>query len=76
MSEKAERIGNLRAALLMSNSRLRDAYADYEALLYAAITGDGLDEIRQNQYLQALVRQIEVRKSMPPPLKFPRGKPA
>jgi hypothetical protein len=65
-------VGSLRDALKLSNLRLREAWVDYEILLCAAMTGKGLQEIRDNQYLQAIVRQAEARKSMPPPLKFPR----
>ena len=64
MSKKS--VTALEHALFMASIRLRESYQDYEEILVAAITGDGLEELRANSIHQSTVRRIIARRDMAP----------
>jgi hypothetical protein len=59
-----ESVAELKRVLELCHEQLRYAHEDYERLLIIAMTGEGLEEIRQNDIHQATVRRITARKEL------------
>ena len=59
-----ENVSELKRVLEMCHEQLRYAYDDYERLLVIAMTGEGLEELRDNSTHQATVRRIRSRKEL------------
>jgi hypothetical protein len=69
-----QNVSELKTILEMCHEQLRSAYDDYEQLLIIAMTGDGLEELRDNRQHQAAVRRIRARKELKNVIQLAIGK--
>lgn len=49
-------------ALEVSNGRLRERIQMHEDMIYAAFTGEGLEEIRENQFYRQIAGNVFARR--------------